>query len=80
MIRTESILDVEKHIQEAEAVIFDLDDTLYSEKEYVQSGYRKIAQAFGLPEVAGEMWQVFERGGKAIDEVLETHDLIDRKA
>lgn len=28
------------------AIIFDLDDTLYREKSYVRSGYRKIAKLF----------------------------------
>ncbi len=68
------ILDVEHLIDDVEAVIFDLDDTLYSEKEYVRSGYYKIAQWLGKPEIEGQLWNVFLRGGKAIDEVLEEKD------
>lgn len=75
MIEIGSILEVEKHIDGLNAVIFDLDDTLYSEKEYVRSGYRKIAEHFGKPMLAEQMWAVFERGGRAIDEVLDTHGL-----
>lgn len=70
MIVIRSILDAEKYLNGIDAVVFDLDDTLYSEKEYVRSGYRKIAQVFGDPELADRMWQVFLRGGKAIDETV----------
>ena len=75
MIVIDSILDVEKHMSGLDAVIFDLDDTLYSEKEYVRSGYRKVAEHFGKPELAEQFWTVFERGGRAIDEVLQANGL-----
>lgn len=70
-----NILEVEKHIGDVDAVIFDLDDTLYPEKEYVRSGYRKIAEFLGRPELADSMWEVFGRGGKAVDEVLASSGL-----
>lgn len=76
MIEIDSILDVEKHLDGIEAVIFDLDDTLYSEKEYVRSGYRKIAEYFRMPELEEQLWQVFLSGGKAIDEVLGLHGMM----
>lgn len=79
MIEINKILDVEKYIDDVDAVIFDLDDTLYSEKEYVRSGYQKIAIFFQIPEIEEQMWQVFLQGGKAIDEVLNAHDLIEQK-
>ena len=79
MIVINSILEVENHIDGLEAVIFDLDDTLYSEKDYVQSGYRKIAAHFEKPELANQMWSIFLRGGKAIDEVLEANGIAGRK-
>lgn len=63
------------------AVIFDLDDTLYPEKDYVRSGYRAVAAL--LPEVEdaeGQLWQAFEDGKPAIDHVLEQAGLQDRKA
>ena len=74
MITVTNILEVEKHLDGIDAVIFDLDDTLYSEKEYVRSGYRKIAEWLDKPEIAEKLWQVFKRGGKAIDEVIEEND------
>ena len=75
MITLTNILEVEKHLDGIDAVIFDLDDTLYSEKEYVRSGYRKIAEWLGKPEVEDKLWQVFKSGGKAIDEVLDANGL-----
>ena len=73
------ITDAEKYIDGVDAVIFDLDDTLYSEKDYVRSGYKKVAEHLGRPELVGEKWSVFETGGKAIDEVLEKYALLSRK-
>lgn len=53
------------------AVIFDLDDTLYSEKEYVRSGYHQVARILPQIENAEEkLWSAFEQGKPAIDAVL----------
>lgn len=79
MIEIDSILEVENHISDVDAVIFDLDDTLYSEKEYVRSGYRKIAEYLGFKQMEDEMWSVFESGGMAIDEVLKSYNLLSIK-
>ena len=46
MFEITSITDTKKHIQGLKAIVFDLDDTLYSEKEYVRSGFRAIADTF----------------------------------
>lgn len=61
-------------------VIFDLDDTLYSEKEYVRSGYRAVADYLGNLSYADELWGYFEKGRPAIDELLNRIDRIDEKA
>ena len=68
MLEISDILEVRKHIEGLKAVIFDLDDTLYSEKEYVRSGYGKIAAV--IPEVenaAEKLWSLFEEKKPAID-------------
>lgn len=75
----EAILDAEKYLDDVDVVLFDLDDTLYSEKEYVKSGYHKIAEHFQIPELETRMWSVFEAGGKAIDEALEEFGLSGQK-
>lgn len=52
-------------------VIFDLDDTLYSEKEYVRSGYKAVAEYLGSADYAEKLWSFFEDGRFAIDELLK---------
>lgn len=53
-------------------VIFDLDDTLYSEKDYVRSGYKAIAQALPwIGDAEEKLWSAFEQGQPAIDVVLK---------
>lgn len=51
-------------------VIFDLDDTLYSEKEYVRSGFRAVSDYLGggYEEM---LWKFFSEGKPAIDELLK---------
>ncbi len=53
-------------------VIFDLDDTLYSEKEYVRSGYKAVSEYLG-GNYEEKLWSFFESGKPAIDELL--HEL-----
>lgn len=56
---------------EIKGVIFDLDDTLYPEKEYVKSGYKAVALKLGDEKIADALWGEFEAGHPAIDEVLK---------
>lgn len=76
MIEIFEILEVTAHIEGLKAVIFDMDDTLYGEKEYVRSGYQKIAQVIPQVENAGEkLWKLFEEKKPAIDELLKQEGL-----
>lgn len=52
-------------------VIFDLDDTLYSEKEYIRSGYEAVAEYLGETSYAERLWSYFENGKAAITELLK---------
>lgn len=71
MIELTSITEIKKYLQGLKAVIFDLDDTLYSEKEYVRSGYHAIANTITQVEQMEEkLWKAFEQKKSAIDEVL----------
>ena len=79
LITIDKITDVEKHLDGIEAVIFDLDDTLYPEKEYVKSGFKKLSEHFKMPELESELWQSFERGGKPIDDVFNARGIINLK-
>ena len=51
-------------------VIFDLDDTLYSEKEYVRSGFKAVSDYLGGGYEA-KLWGFFQAGKPAIDELLK---------
>ena len=51
-------------------VIFDLDDTLYSEKEYVKSGFRAVSDYLGGGYEA-KLWSLFEDKKPAIDDLLK---------
>lgn len=61
-------------------VIFDLDDTLYSEKQYVQSGYQKIGEYLGRIDAAEKLWKFFIAGKPAIDCYLEEIGETEKKA
>ena len=51
-------------------VIFDLDDTLYSEKEYVKSGYKAVSDCLG-GGYEKKLWNFFKVGKPAVDELLK---------
>jgi len=65
------------------AVIFDLDDTLYPEREYVLSGFRAVSQwaeqHLGIPEKSGfdELSRLFHAGvrGNTFNRWLTSHNL-----
>lgn len=79
LITIDKITDVEKYLDGIEAVIFDLDDTLYPEKEYVRSGFKRISEHFKIPSLETELWQAFESGSKPIDEVFSAHGIMNLK-
>lgn len=64
---------------EIKGVIFDLDDTLYSEKEYVKSGYKAVSDYLG-GGYEEKLWNFFEEGKPAIDELLNELDREKEKA
>ena len=80
MVAVSDILEIEKYLDGVNAVIFDLDDTLYSEKQYVRSGYKAVAKLLGDEALADRLWTYFENGKPAIDELLNELGCIGRKA
>ncbi len=77
MITIDNILDVEKYLDNVDGVIFDLDDTLYSEKEYVKSGYSAIARNFtNIKNMDEKLWNAFLEKRNAIDYVLEQEGIL----
>lgn len=76
VIEITNILDVEKYVDGLKVIIFDMDDTLYSEKEYVRSGYRKIAEIFQeIGDAEETLWKFFLEKKSAIDEFLNQKEL-----
>lgn len=68
-----------KQTQPISGVIFDLDDTLYSEKQYVRSGYKAVAQLLGDESISDKLWAYFEEGKPAIDLLLNELNCIEKK-
>ncbi|MBE6607647.1 MAG: HAD family hydrolase [Ruminococcaceae bacterium] len=80
MITVERISDVCEHLKDIKAVIFDLDDTLYSEKEYVRSGFKAIANELTQVENAEEkLWIAFQSSKSAIDDVLSREGIFSEE-
>ena len=46
-------------------IALDLDDTLYSEKDYVRSGYKAVAEYLGNDAYSDKLWQYFSDGKQA---------------
>lgn len=68
------------HSQPVKGVVFDLDDTLYSEKDYVKSGCRAVAKYIGKEEIADQLWSYFINGLPMFDEYLSKIGRADLKA
>ena len=69
--RIGSVTEAEALLVGTDAAVFDLDDTLYSEKDYVRSGFEAAAALFpDMPDAAGRLWKAFESGKPAFDEVF----------
>lgn len=52
-------------------IIFDLDDTLYNEIDYIRSGYHAVAEEYPDKEGLAELlWEAYTKGQKAFDTVF----------
>ncbi|WP_206445695.1 HAD family hydrolase [Agrococcus sp. KRD186] len=67
------------------AVVFDIDDTLMPEREYVRSGYEHVSNwlapriSLKANQLQGELWAIFdsEHRGRAYNRLLEIHGIDD---
>lgn len=66
--------------QPVKGVIFDLDDTLYNEKQYIRSGFGAVAEYLGIREAEAELWRLFEMKLPAIDKYLDQIGQSEKKA
>lgn len=72
--------EIASAVEGRKGVVFDLDDTLYSEKAYVRSGYQKIAAYLGDASYADKLWAYFEAGKPAVDALLAELGMTEKKA
>ena len=80
MIIIDNILEVENYIDDVKVIIFDLDDTLYNEEDYIKSGYKNIAKCFkNVNNMYNELYDAYKDGKKAIDYVFEKYGLLSMK-
>jgi putative hydrolase of the HAD superfamily len=80
VLEVKKLIDAEDYLLQISLVIFDLDDTLYSEKDYVRSGYKEIACHFvEIDDMANKLWNAFKNGEKAINYVLKQERLLSPK-
>ena len=80
MIVVDQLEDILPYVKNCKAVIFDLDDTLYDEKDYVRSGFAAVAKELPMINHAEEkLWQAFERKEPAIDSVLKAEHILTQE-
>jgi len=80
MTRVTNIIDVKKYIDNIKVVVFDLDDTLYSEKEYIKCGFKAIGNfLFNVDNVENKLWYYFENKRKPIDCLLIDEGIYSEK-
>lgn len=80
MVEITAITEVIKYIDGLKAVVFDLDDTLYSEKEYVRSGFQAVASVLPcIVDMENKLWRAFTEKKPAIDEVLKAEGLFSEE-
>lgn len=73
-------LNSKSTLNSVKGIIFDLDDTLYDEKQYVKSGFKAVADFLNIDGAEKFLWELFENGEPAIDTYLKNIGCIDKKA
>lgn len=64
-------------------LVFDLDDTLYKEIDFLKSAYREIAHVISVKTdvnssiIEGELFDFYENGLNAFDEILKKYKISD---
>ena len=66
--------------QPVKGVIFDLDDTLYNEKQYIKSGFNAIERYLDIQGASEKLWNYFQLNIPAIDAYLNEINCSEKKA
>ena len=66
--------------QKSRVVVFDLDDTLYKEQDYLKSAYREIAAVvesrYGAPRnICDQMFRWWQKGDNVFQQLIDTYKL-----
>ena len=58
-------------------IVFDLDDTLYDEVDYVRSGFKEVANYLGDDTYFDFMWKLFKKdgSGKIFNKLIDRYNL-----
>lgn len=59
----------------SDVVVFDLDDTLYKEVDFVRSGFSAIASYVGKDGIAVELFERWKRGQNALQWLIDVTDI-----
>ena len=59
----------------SDVIVFDLDDTLYNEISFVESGFKAVSHYLGYPSYADEMMSSWEEGKNAFEQLINNHSL-----
>ncbi len=80
MITIDNLIDVKKYVNNLKVILFDLDDTLFNEIDYVKSGFKQIASNYpNISDMYEKLFDAFSKGKKAIDYVLENEGMLEEK-
>lgn len=59
----------------SDVVVFDLDDTLYKEVEYVESGFKAVGRHLGNESLADELISLWKNGENALECLINKYSL-----
>lgn len=87
MVIINNILDVIKYINDIKVIVFDLDDTLYNEIDYMISGFRKVVKYLNdnykinidIENAIKEMKKSYYLGEKPINKLLNDYNLYNEE-
>lgn len=70
MIEIKRLEEIREHVAGLKAVVFDLDDTLYNEADYVRSGFTHVGETLLFEDASTCLYELFKEGKPAIDAYL----------
>lgn len=64
-------------LSSSEMIVFDLDDTLYKEIDFVKSGFRVVADFVAKPDAFEKMISIWRKGGNAFQYLIDKFGVSD---